>query len=213
MMKKFTAIYVRVSSGPQSTRSQKPDLLRWIKANKIKNVKWYTDKASGRTMNRYRWNKLKDAIDSGRVKTLVVWRLDRLGRTASGLTKLFEELQYHKVQFVSVKDKIDLDTVAGRLIANVLASVAAYENEVRSERVLAGQAVAKAAGKKWGGSQKGSLYKVTLEQVTAIVTMKKAGEKISVIAKTTGLDRQSIYRVLKRVKEGSIKLKKGQKET
>ncbi|MBN2456737.1 MAG: recombinase family protein [Sedimentisphaerales bacterium] len=205
-LKKVTAIYVRVSTNSQSTRSQKPDILRWIKAQEDElNIKWFIDKASGKSMDRPRWNKLQAAIDNNRVGRLVVWRLDRLGRTASGLTKLFEELQARKIQFESIKDKIDLNTTAGRLIANVLASVAAYEVEVKSERVRAGQAIAKAAGKRWGGSKKGSLYKITDEQVKQIVKMKKAGKKITTIARTVGVNRQSIYRVLKRVEEGDIK--------
>ena len=153
---KITAIYIRVSSSSQNTQSQKPDLERWVEihADEIDTVKWYVDKASGKTMDRPAWNNLKSDIGNNMVSHLVVWRLDRLGRTASGLTKLFEELQKRKIHFESVKDKIDLNTTAGRLIANVLASVAAYETEVRAERVKAGQGVARANGKKWGGSQK-----------------------------------------------------------
>lgn len=72
-------------------------------------------------------------VANNMVSRLVVWRLDRLGRTASGLTKLFDELQDRKVHFESVMDRIDSGTTAGRLIANVLASVAAYETEIRAE--------------------------------------------------------------------------------
>ena len=124
---KVTAIYVRVSSSSQKTRSQEPDLKRWVESQvgEIGPAKWYVDKASGKTMDRPGWNKLQSDIDCNRVSHLVVWRLDRLGRTASGLTKLFEELQARKIHFESIKDKIDLSTTAGRLIANVLASVAA----------------------------------------------------------------------------------------
>jgi DNA invertase Pin-like site-specific DNA recombinase len=64
--------------------------------------------------------------------------------------------------------KVDLSTAAGRLMANVLASVAAYENEVRSERIRAGQAVALANGEHWGGSKNGRHIKVTTEQIQAI---------------------------------------------
>ena len=70
---------------------------------------------------------------------------------------------------------MDLSTAAGRLMANVLASVAAYENEVRSERIRAGQAVALANGKRWGGSQKGRRIKVTAEQVQTIRQLKAEG--------------------------------------
>ena len=206
--KKITAIYVRVSSSSQNTASQEPDLKRWLEAqgDEIGTVKWYVDKASGKTMDRPGWNQLQSDIDNNLVSHLVVWRLDRLGRTASGLTKLFEELQARKIHFESIKDKIDLNTTAGRLIANVLASVAAYETEVRAERVMAGQAVARAAGKTWGGSQKGNLYKTTIEQVRQIVTMKKTGEKVAAISRTVGVDRPGIYRVLRRVADGDIKI-------
>jgi len=205
---KITAIYVRVSSGSQHIDSQMPDLRRWIIAHgkEIEPVRWFIEKHTGKTMDRPQWNKLQSAIDDNRVCRLVVWRLDRLGRTASGLTKLFEELQAHKVSFESIKDKIDLSTTAGRLIANVLASVAAYETEVRAERVKAGQAVAKSKGKRWGGSQKGNLYKITIEQARQIVKMKTEKKKVSVICRTVGVDRPSVYRILKRVKDGDIRI-------
>ena len=125
-----------------------------------------------------------------------IWRLDRLGRTASGLCKLFEDLQEKKVRLVSLMDSIDLGTASGRLIANVLASVAAYETELRGERVRAGQQAARDAGKKWGGSKTGQRRKVTDEQVQAIVDMKARGETIACIARTVSLSRLTIYRVL-----------------
>jgi DNA invertase Pin-like site-specific DNA recombinase len=68
---------------------------------------------------------------------------------------LFDDLIARKVNLVSLKDGIDLFPPAGRLMANVLASVAQYETEVRAERVIAGLAAARAAGKRWGGSRKG----------------------------------------------------------
>ena len=132
----------------------------------------------------------------GKVSKLVVWRIDRLGRTASGLTKLFEDLGRLKVGFESIRDKIDLSTAAGRLIANVLASVAAYENEVRSERIVAGQQAAKAAGKTWGGFEKGRRLKVTDDQVRMVKRMAKDGESKAAMARATGLSRPTIYSLL-----------------
>jgi hypothetical protein len=80
---------------------------------------------------RFAMNKLLADVAAGKVSKIVVWRLDRLGRTAKGLTALFEELVARKVTLISLKDGIDLLTPAGRLMANVLASVAAYETEIR----------------------------------------------------------------------------------
>lgn len=201
---KINAIYVRVSSGSQNIESQLPDLERWAESQDIEPT-WFIEKKSGKTMDRPVWNKLQQAIDNNKVSRLVVWRLDRLGRTASGLTKLFEELNEAKVQFISIKDKIDLSTVAGRLLANILASVAAFETELRGERVKAGQAVAMSKGKSWGGSTKGRLHKITIEQVKQIVKMKADNEKVSVICRTVGVDRPSVYRILQRVADGDIK--------
>ena len=191
------AIYARVSTRRQDTKSQEPDLLRWSAAYADgQTVTWYRDKATGRTMDRPGWKRLESAIDAGQVSTVVVWRLDRLGRTASGLTALFEKLALRKVGLVSIKDGLDLSTPAGRLMANMLASVACYENEVRAERIVAGQAAARAEGKRWGGSAKGRRVKVTPEQTTSVRRLRAEGAKVAAIARATGLSRPTVYSVL-----------------
>ena len=191
------AIYMRVSSRKQDTRSQEPDLTVWAEHSANGHpVKWYRDTMTGRTMDRPGWNRLEADIDAGKVSSLVVWRMDRLGRTASGLTALFEKLQSRRVNFVSLKDGIDLATAAGRLIANVLASVAEYENEVRSERVRAGQDAARAAGKRWGGSKPGRRLKVTDEAVETIRRMDAEGASKAAMARATGLSRPTVYAIL-----------------
>ena len=191
------AIYARVSTRRQDTKSQEPDLLRWSAAYADgQTVTWYRDKATGRTMDRPGWKRLESAIDAGQVSAVVVWRLDRLGRTASGLTALFEKLALRKVGLVSIKDGLDLSTPAGRLMANMLASVACYENEVRAERIVAGQAAARAEGKRWGGSAKGRRVKVTPEQTTSVHRLRAEGAKVAAIARATGLSRPTVYSVL-----------------
>ncbi len=147
-------------------------------------------------MNRPGWNKLDEAIRLGKVSKIVVWRLDRLGRTASGLSALFDTLIARKVNLLNLRDGIDLSTAAGRLMANVLASVAQYDNEIRSERVLAGQAKAREDGKRWGGSEKGKRKKVTPLQTKMIHRMKEDGESITKIAEAVRLSRPTIYDVL-----------------
>ncbi|PQO26779.1 resolvase [Blastopirellula marina] len=194
---KLVVIYVRVSSNRQTDRSQKADLQRWVDAlpDGI-NVKWFREKQSGKSMDRAEWQKVQALIESGSVSSLVVWRLDRLGRTASGLTKLFDTLQEAEVNLVSLKDGLDLATPSGRLMANVLASVAAYENEVRSERVRAGMAAAKADGKRIGGSQKGVRKTVTPTKEKAIRKLKADGESVAAIARAVGVSRPTVYSVL-----------------
>ena len=194
-----TAIYVRVSSKAQDTRSQLGDLKRWAEAN---GVEWvassvYSDKFTGTTMERPGFNAMMDAVRSGLVKRVVVWRLDRLGRTAKGLITLFEDFQSLGVNLVSIRDNLDLSTPTGRLMANMVASFAAYETEVRQERQSAGIAAAKAAGKTWGGPvNTGKRLKVTPEQESAIRRMADEGATVAAMARATGLTRPTVYSVM-----------------
>lgn len=199
---KHLAVYVRVSKASQDQASQLPDLERWCKANQDGSavVRWYQDKASGKTMERPAWLKLEKAIREGLVGTVLVWRLDRLGRTAKGLTALFDDLSTRKVNLVSLKDGLDLATPAGRLMANVLASVAQYETEVRAERVQAGLEVAKARGVKLGrkpvGEGNGKRLKVTDEQLALIQAETAKGTGVTALARMTGLSRPTIYALI-----------------
>jgi DNA invertase Pin-like site-specific DNA recombinase len=138
-----------------------------------------------------------------KVSKVCVWRLDRLGRTAKGLLTLLDELQVLGVGFVSLREGFDLSTPAGRLMAGVLASVAAYETEVRKERQLAGIAKAKADGKTWGGRKAGTRVKVTEEKENVIRQLHDKGYSIASIARTVGLTRKTIYRALGRELVGS----------
>jgi DNA invertase Pin-like site-specific DNA recombinase len=192
---KHVAVYMRVSSKAQDTASQEPDLKRYA-AGQDEPCEWYRDTFTGKSMDRKGWNRLTADVQAGKVSKVLCWRLDRLGRTAKGLTALFEDLIQRKVNLVSLRDGIDLNTPAGRLMANVLASVAQYETEVRAERVLAGQAVARAKGKTWGGSEKGRRIKVTDEQVATISRMAGEGAKVAAIARATGLTRPTVYTYL-----------------
>lgn len=189
------AIYVRVSGKRQDLASQLPDLERWAAAQGEPS-KFYTDKFSGKSMDRPGWQKLQAAIERGEVSKVVCWRLDRLGRTAKGLTALFSDLIERKISLVSLKDGIDLSTASGRMLANVLASVAQFETELRAERVRAGQAAAKAAGKSIGGRVKGTRVRLTEEKEKAVRKLHKAGTTISEIARTLQLSRPTIYKVI-----------------
>ncbi len=196
MTTKHSAIYVRVSSKQQDHASQLPDLERWAAAHDGQ-IQWHKDKFTGKTMLRPGMDRLLTDLRAGKVERIVVWRLDRLGRTTRGLCQLFDELTERKVDLVSLRDGFSLASPAGRLHARILASVAEYETEVRAERVAAGQAVARRKGKRWGGSKPGWRWKVSDEQVTAIHEMKVANRKVAHIARVTGLSRPTVYRVLR----------------
>jgi DNA invertase Pin-like site-specific DNA recombinase len=197
----MNGIYVRVSKGTgQDIASQKPDLDRWAAAQSEES-KVYPDERTGKTMDRPGFSRLMDDCRAGKIKTVVVWRLDRLGRTAKGLTALFEDLRAMKVNLISLKDGLDLATPAGRMMANVLASVAQYETEVRAERIHAGLEVAKANGVKLGRKplaegERAKRIKVTPEQEAIVSRLKSEGKGVSAIAKTTGLSRPTVYGII-----------------
>lgn len=195
-MPKATAIYVRVSHKDQTHASQLPDLERWA-SNHDGPVKWFRDTFTGRSMERPGMEAMLESLRNGKLQRIVVWRLDRLGRTTKGLCQMFDELREWKTDLVSLKDGFSLDSPAGRLQARILASVAEFETEIRAERVAAGQAAARLKGKKWGGSRKGRRWRVTKDQFQAIHELRATGKRITQIARVTGLSRPTIYSVLR----------------
>lgn len=190
-----TALYLRVSSQSQDIRSQEPDLQTWAKAQ-AEPVTWFKDKFTGTQMTRPGLDKLLAEARAGKISRVVVWRLDRLGRTARGLLALLDELQALGVGFVSLREGIDLATPAGRLMLVVLAGVSQYETEVRRERQLAGIAKAKAEGKRWGGRKPGTRIRLTQEKEALIRQLHAEGKAVAAIARLVGLSRKSVYKAL-----------------
>jgi DNA invertase Pin-like site-specific DNA recombinase len=171
--------------------------LAWAKANcQGREVRWYTEHHTGRQMKRPKWDVVLGDIKRGRINRLVIWRLDRLGRQVSGLCEVFEILQQYDTTLISLRDGIDLSTAAGRMLANVLASIAQFESELRSERVLAGQEVARANGKTWGGGQAGQ-RKLPQSKLSAISQLYEQGRGASSIAQALNISRPTVYSVLR----------------
>ena len=81
-------------------------------------------------------------------------------------------------------------------MAHVLASVSQFETEVRAERIMAGQAAARAAGKVWGGGKPGRRIRLSIEKEKAIRQLHADGKAIAEIARVVGLSRPSVYKAL-----------------
>lgn len=194
-------IYERVSSGKQDLASQHGELDVWAKGQ-TEPLRWYSDKFTGKTLNRPGLDNLLRDMRAGKIKTVVVWRMDRLGRTASGLTALFDELITRQVNFISLRDGVNLSTPAGRLMANVLASIAAFETEVRAERIAAGLARKRerveAGEDTWnkGGRPKGTPAKLTREVKAAVRRELAEGKSKAAVARAFGLSRPTVYACL-----------------
>ena len=194
---KITAVYLRVSSESQKEASQLPDVEAWEARNADKNVVRYpVDKFTGKTKKRPGWMQLEADIDAGKIGTLVVWRTDRLGRTMAGLAALYEKLIALGVNFISLTEGFDLNTPAGRLTAHVVGAAAEYELEVKGERQRAGIGVAKSKGVYKGG-KKGRRVACTAEKEAAVIALRNSGMRPRIIARQTGLSKDTVYRVLR----------------
>jgi DNA invertase Pin-like site-specific DNA recombinase len=198
-----TAIYRRVSSKDQTTASQGSDLDAYRDRLKTDGEEFleFEETFTGKVLKRPEWDKLWALVVGRKIQKIVVWRLDRLGRTCGGLAALFKELNERKIGLVSLRDGPDLATPAGRLMAHVLASVAEYELEVKNERQAAGIAAAKRDVKegkreKYGSGRKPGL---TIPNATCelVRRLKNEGKSITEIATVTKLSRPTIYRVIK----------------
>ena len=192
-----TAIYLRVSTKNQDTRSQEKELKAYASTREGE-VVWFRDAATGTNFNRPGWLKLEEAINSGKITELVVWRLDRLGRTVSATIALLDLIEAKRIKFHTLKDGFDSSTPAGKLMRNMLASFAAYETEVRKERQTAGIAAAKAQGKRWGGKKEGTISKKIAAKEQPVLLMKAKGNNVSEIARALEIPRKTVYEILKR---------------
>ena len=195
-MDRFTAVYVRVSSPTHGTQGQVADLTHWAESQSGPACRWYRDNFRGAAGNERAIHRLLADLEAGHVARIVVWRLDRLGLTVKALNDLFGTLLQRKVDLVSLKEEFRLATTSGRMAASVLASLAAYEKEVRAERIKVGQAVARKEGKRWGGSKKGRRLKVTDQQLATIRRLRLQGQGVTAIARVVGLSRPTVYRLI-----------------
>ena len=191
-----TAIYERVSTNQQSLDSQHDELLRWVKHKEVTDYRIYEDKFTGKTLSRPGMNRLMDDLKRGKIKEIVCWRLDRLGRNCSELCQLFELITSYGANFISLRDNVDLSTPTGRMVAQIISSVAEFERESISQRVRAGQDAARARGKTWGGSQKGWRKKEIEKKIPSIFKLHKSGSSKAEISRVTGISYPTIHNLL-----------------
>ncbi|EHL7935378.1 recombinase family protein [Escherichia coli] len=131
--------YVRVSTNDQNTALQR-NALDSAGCELI-----YEDKISGKTSDRPGLKRVLKALGEG--DTLVVWKLDRLGRSMRHLVVLVEELHERGINFRSLTDSIDTSTPMGRFFFHVMGALAEMERELIVERTRAGLAAARAEGR------------------------------------------------------------------
>jgi DNA invertase Pin-like site-specific DNA recombinase len=134
--------YARVSTLDQNLDLQL-DTLKQFGCEQI-----FEEKISGASKERPQLIKLFSILRKG--DSVVVWKLDRLGRSLRDLIDLISKMKDLGVTFVSIQDSIDTSTATGRFTFNIFASLAEFEREIISERTRAGLAAARARGRKGG---------------------------------------------------------------
>lgn len=138
-------IYIRVSSKSQKSDSQRAEIQHWLDAHghKPESVKWFEDVETGTTLNRKAFIALNEAVFTGDVKTIVVWKLDRIARSMKDGINTISAWCESGVRVVSVTQQIDLSGTIGQLMASVLFGIADIERQHIKERQAAGIEAAK----------------------------------------------------------------------
>jgi DNA invertase Pin-like site-specific DNA recombinase len=143
------AAYTRVSTGSQDTAMQLADIRRLAEARGWQIVATVEEKASGARLRPARQRLIEDA-KAGSCDTVVVWKLDRWGRSTLDVLSTVMELDAAGVAFASVQDQIDMTTAQGRLMVHLLAAFSEFERAQIRERVIAGLKHAKRHGTRTG---------------------------------------------------------------
>ncbi|UNW12841.1 recombinase family protein [Xanthomonas phaseoli pv. phaseoli] len=180
--------YARVSTDDQNLDLQ----LDALHKAGIGDDRLYSDTASGKDAERKELAACLKALREG--DTLVVWRLDRLGRSLQDLVRIVGELEQKGVSFESLTEKIETGSAAGKLVFHVFAALAEFERNLIRERTRAGLVAARARGR--AGGRKPKLSEAQIKEINEMVDAQKL--PIGRIAELYGVSRTTIYKVAPR---------------
>jgi DNA invertase Pin-like site-specific DNA recombinase len=176
--------YARVSTADQTLALQQDALLA-AGCEKI-----FTDTASGSRTDRPGLSEALDFARSG--DTLVVWRLDRLGRSLAHLIQSIKDLQKRGVHFKSLQEHLDTCTSGGKLVFHVFGALAEFERDLVRERTMAGLAAARARGRHGGRPR--SLSSKKVEQLRTLAADRR--NTVAEICQTLRISRATFYRLV-----------------
>lgn len=184
--------YARVSTADQSLDLQM-DALKEFGYDRI-----YTEKASGGKDDRPELAKALDMLREG--DTFIVYKLDRLARSTLKLIETLDLLKKKGVEFVSLSDKIDTSTAAGKAMFGMMAVFAEFERSIIRERTLAGLEAARARGRKGGRPM------TDKKKLDKAIKLHESGEfTVTQIEEMTNVSKGSLYRELNRRKQETTK--------
>src|SRR5918911_675133 len=173
--------YARVSTDEQNLDLQ----LRALERAECKQI--FTDKVTGTKAERKGLNDALSHLREG--DTLVVWRLDRLGRSLRHLIDTVTTLQERGIEFKSLTESIDTTTSGGKLVFHIFGALAEFEREIIRERTNAGLASARARGRRGGPK-----HKLTPKQVAIARQLWDSHTPVQEICQTLRISRATFYR-------------------
>src|ERR1700675_229932 len=183
-------LYARVSTNDQQTLPMQTRALReyavrrgWTIALQVRDV------GSGAVRRQAR-EQLMEAARRREIDVVLVWRLDRWGRSVTDLLATLQELEHLGVGFISLTEALDLTTPAGRAMAGLLAIFAEFEREILRERTRAGLAQARQNGKRLGRPATAAVHAAEIRKLHRI------GLSKSEIARRLRIGRASVRRIL-----------------
>ncbi|SKX74603.1 resolvase [Mycobacteroides abscessus subsp. abscessus] len=176
--------YARVSTTEQSTGLQL-DALHSAGVERV----FVDEGVSGSVSSRPELDRCLEVLREG--DTLVVWRLDRLARSLKNLLELVESLSNRGIHLRSLTEAIDTSSASGRLVLSVFGALAEFERSLIIERTQAGLAAARSRGARIGRPT--AMSKGQVEQAKTLV---EAGHRVGDVARTLGVGRSTLYRVL-----------------
>lgn len=184
---------MRIGYARVSTKDQKFDLQ--VDALKKANCETiYKEAVSGVKANRPVLEEVLSRLRAGDV--LVIWKLDRLGRSLKELVHLANTLLDRQIGLISLNDPIDTTTPQGRLVFNIFASLAEFEREIIKERTEAGLKAARARGRK--GGRPSGLSEQAKTKAIAAETLYKEGElSVETISKQLNISVPTLYTYLR----------------
>jgi DNA invertase Pin-like site-specific DNA recombinase len=189
---KRAAIYVRVSTAEQETDLQETELKEYCERRGWSFVLYRDHGQSGAKTDRPALNAMLSDLRKRKFDVLVVWALDRLARSLKNLLSIFEECRTLGVDLVSLKQAVDTTLPAGRLTFQVLGAVAEFEREMLRERVRAGMAQARRAGKNVGRPAK---RRFLTSEVEKMKTLRSEGASIRRLATQFGTSQRMAARL------------------
>src|SRR5512146_1572205 len=183
-------LYARVSTNDQQTLAMQNRAMREYAARRGWTIALQVREVNSGAARRKAREKLLEAARRREIDVVLVWRLDRWGRSVTDLLATLQELEHLGVGFVSMTEALDLTTPAGRAMAGLLAVFAAFEREILGERTRAGLAQARQNGKRLGRPATAASHAAEIRK------MHRAGISKSEIARRVRIGRTSVRRIL-----------------